>query len=209
MALFGRADKELPLLTQVYQVDRENREEIIDFAYPQSPNWSCALDMEDAMLRDTQIVIELAYEVMNTLCDSGGVTRAQLLEVQRQVNKARRHYDFPNAGKEPVGWDDVIPVGKITAGYNTEHLPDAYGETTIHTEIIHELDRLIVDMSRGKASVARCVECRSVYVVLRKGQQFCSHRCGNRVSKRERFKSPNPNRPRSNRKSDFQSHTDS
>jgi hypothetical protein len=192
MSLFGRADKELPLLTHAYQLDSESVDEVIAFAYPNARDWPTGLDEERIMLQDTQAVLRLAREVMDCLCDHGGITRMMAVSVERQVNKVKRQYRFQAGawpdGKQTVLWDEVVPIGEVTAGYTTEHLETAYGWSSLHTEIITELDRLIADMARGKASLARCVECNSVYSVLRRGQQFCSHRCGNRVSRRERFR---------------------
>jgi predicted RNA-binding protein YlxR (DUF448 family) len=53
--------------------------------------------------------------------------------------------------------------------------------------VIFATDEILRDAVQGKSNLARCDVCTSVYLVTKKGKQrFCSHRCGDRLYRRNK-----------------------
>jgi hypothetical protein len=182
MALFGRADKDLPLLTRAYQVDTKNEGEMLFFAYldetskPDEDVDGTTIPEDSTqrkmLIEDLRSVLDLAKEVMDCLCDHNGLTPGMGGRIERQVNKTKREYDVPSSRS-----DSVVPLDNITLRYITEHDRRTHGWNTVHTRVIIELDRLVVDVKGQVVSLSRCEECNSVYIKRKAFQKNCSHRC--------------------------------
>ena len=189
MALFGKADVNLPILTQLYQLEGES--EIHAFlereqgkAEADMPELPPMGGVPESFVRDFTRWQATVRALLDARADSREVAAGVFPEVERLFNDSQMQYRFiylPN-GEEgdyietrDLDAETSIPLKQV---YFTPSLTFYY---SAKEKLVEELKALL---KRNGAQVIRCTECDSPFLVLRNGQRFCSHRCADRVSAR-------------------------
>lgn len=243
MALFGRADRDLPLLTQVAQVDTGNDAELREFwARLSAQNERGAYAnmrvrkadyLVDGPIPTQEHEIEVFLDELDMVVfanyDSGEMflplptdniepfftvlarKRAQSMS-NLYMNKFRQFCDaiqaillalvdrgtIPVAAKRRIDTylqkssvriclldnaDDKDVEVPIEAFVARPGLDDPLDVTPL---LAAETENFLYEVWREAAILQRCAECTYPFILLRKGQKYCSHRCADRVGARRR-----------------------
>lgn len=214
MALFGKADRDLPVLTRFYQVEGDEELalffEIEDAMVPsysvQYEAWYYGVDdtktMPEKFLPLYRRLHAITYELMIRLVDTGGVRPALVEEVislwHEQSKLVATVYDggepgvLPHSGPQrnrnlsEFSENEVVAISRI-------HLYPKNEE--VHPVVVKTLSGLL-DVIKCKVRLAKCLVCKNPFVVLRSNHHYCSHRCGHRVALRNaRKKLANSQKP--------------
>jgi len=194
VAIFGKADADMALLSQVYQVDPDDPDELNHVAHLwiDRPLFAGLSPQERTeCLRDFGNLCRLTQEIMRTLHERGGIT----FEQGGALNVYLRRFplvltDPLRAELQPVPLEGegagfthvhIIPIKEIRKVRWTRELKD-----TAALDLIHQIEQLFRLLAEGRTRLSKCAACSSVFVERRSGQQFCSHRCANRLNKRRR-----------------------
>ncbi len=196
MAIFGKADADMPWLSQVAQVDTENPTELTHVAQwcTDRPIYEgLSVEAHDESLRAFTYLCRLTQEILDTLYNLGGITEQQKDGLNFFLCR------FPNVIKEtgptelhplPLSEDRaersnersyIIPVKSIGKARTTGELKDLP-----MLLLVDHIEELFVLLAEGRIRLARCTACSSIFLERRNGQIYCSHRCANRVGVRRR-----------------------
>lgn len=218
MAIFGKADADLPLLTQFYQVALpdgwESNPEV--FWESELRTWThrmqgivqqgIAPSARPKYLQDLQGLAHVhtwAVPLMDACADRSTVSRDVLGQLEQEAEALERPYFMVRFERTP---DEIAELSR-SMNRPPERIPKTYAfsldvlrpeeqvpitSVEWHTEPSRDReikDRIVSDLLaavQDPASVARCPECQSAFILRRTDQQFCSHRCADRVSTRRR-----------------------
>jgi hypothetical protein len=197
VALFtGKADRSLPIINKLYQLDGAYEvKKFVDlyideevskkrFGFVNSKGEEI-INRKDINYRELEEFIVVLHSVMDEILNDKG-TRETEKELHKFSNRylSPPHLSFVNF----TGGDEKTRPVVQYRDYGTESVTRAKAPVeSIHTTIIRDaLTGLFSAVERGVWG--RCEECKSVFVGRRLGLQFCSQRCGNRVSWRRRQK---------------------
>jgi len=190
VAIFGKADADRPLLTQMYQLAPDNFEELAEFynRYGRG-RFAGYLDtltaLENAegiegnmaaarVLSEFAEACELVRGVLDNLHDHGAITPEQRQGISEAMKKV--YPALLNRGPAR----DLIPLECL------EFVDTDLSASRLGRDMADALRSLMEGLKDGKQRLERCPECRSVFLRTRADQQFCSHRCADRVSTRRR-----------------------
>lgn len=190
MALFNGVDRDLPLLTQVFQLDDSSEAEMIEFHARQYGSI------------DVLTTLDVELERPTTLERIRSGEDLVLLQTFIRITRKVMMIWAICPGKIPAGeWHILHNWYTLCSGFALTGLPDANGLIDIRTQVVRHsikikdlatdliprIVRELWDFVHGDAQqLCLCQECKSLYVHLRKGQQWCSNRCSNRVGERRR-----------------------
>ena len=189
MALFGKADADLPLLTQAFQIDPDNMTEVEHFAErlsrgAQDRVGRLSEQQRETMLRDLAGLCRLTRAILSTLHDEGGISVRERRELEEFLGRFRVALAGPGIHllrDSRTGDRLIIPIEHIKESIVYEE-----DELIPVSHLLQYVRALLREVPVGQAALTRCKECESVFVTRRAGQQFCSHRCADRVSARRR-----------------------
>lgn len=203
MALFNnKADKDLPLLTQLYQAEGEQEvREIATRFFVSGVAYQLATVMtgvsattQEALERELKReggnidmpkaleIWRLARVLMDALADGGEVLGSDYLRLAE--------LDAQGVSKA-VYRPGASPTLKYLGGHEVQ--PESLyspWQVVLETRIDFFVSRVVFDLKSamvGILKLVRCQECRSVFVLERSGQQWCSQRCRARVGSRRRY----------------------
>lgn len=181
MSLFTtEADRKLPLLTQVYQVDASNRAEVECFFVRD-------LDFQPLFKPDpTQIdcLAELCRFVQGVMSDLGegrGLSPQQVEEINR-LNEVNRRTLVGTPGPDRLQAADLAWRIRVPAEYDLN--PYMVERIAVH------LTQLLQEYIRGNALLKKCGECGSWFLSTERFQKRlqCSRRCQKRAPNRETYR---------------------
>lgn len=209
MALFtGKYDRQLPLLTRLYQLDAENTEEVEEFLIPEEEGLAIVRavakgekkadnsSLEEIVLYWNKDVRDFADLCKFTQClmlslfhDGPTVSLFQgLADFSERVQFNWRGLrlqqgsllEYETDAYRPLAPMEVIRTYK-TMGLHFRTIPGITGG------IINELSELIADYKRGNIhrKLGECEECSSIFII-EKRSAYCSHRCKARVDMRRK-----------------------
>jgi len=194
MAIFtSKADADLPILTQAYQLDTENEAEMLAFYASRRGEHSREWVKIYPEIQEDVTAVGLICQILQSVFDerffNGGIrwnTREAFNQFLRG-HSVRYHIAFNDTEnitaeeyqreQEIMSTNGIIPAGK--------HRSVFYGSDGIAGSIGVELARLINDMNDGTKTLSQCEECKSIFA--RSGtrkQAFCSYRCQRRIASR-------------------------
>ncbi len=191
MALFnGLEDRDLPLLTQVYQLDFEDTNELLEFYR----RWHNAYDADGNLTR------KVFYQSEKRLLESKELKYfANAVRITREIMDAyERERVVPNKGAHWLAdWlsesstfyvlspkDADVFIDPKTQIVHGQRLPDGIITYTIPI-IVADLWKVVHEDS---LKLLRCQECESVCLMLNSRKRFCSKRCTQRAGERRRYK---------------------
>jgi hypothetical protein len=197
MSLFTNADdRNLPFLTQFYQLDPDNEAELRDWtaqalerkAYLYYGSLVIIHDDEETRYRELnekflptmRALHTLTRMVMDSLADKNSVYRLCLYTLRRTLPQLD-HDSLINL-KVPTDPLDFVAAEDVSKAF-----PVRVPEYHLLLDMAQELNKLCEDPVR----VLRCAKCKSAYVpkVVRGNNRFCSRRCSNRFHVAESRKS--------------------
>lgn len=217
MALFaGKRDQDLPLLTQVQQIqlwDKDNKpddKELMEFALTWTYNNRPVVQMvrqgdenfdflREACLLSQRILHALATEKVEGELAFDVADKRKFSELLKQIPTYAPSL-LPAGGSEQEYAEQehllAQPSGLIRARW-VKYWDWKQGSATrvLAATILQDLGDLFDHIEQQyytgaiafKTPVALCEECKNAYVVQRFGQQFCSHKCGNTAGSRRRY----------------------
>ena len=124
-------------------------------------------------------------EILSPLCDRKAINYKALRELRSNAIVASSRPEYLVLRKESINWEENLP--EEVPLHSFAKLP-TYEDDAAGQFLAAATEQLLLDMFDGKATLTRCVECGYPFVLIRKSQQYCSHRCANRVSQRKRDK---------------------
>ena len=179
MSIFTERDKDLPLLTQVYQLDRPKDGKPPLVNHPDLDQWLAGLnptnplqpaEIEERVKRLLPI-IALAKSIMDSVCSAGVVREDDMLA----INQIFRRYRLWRAYKWTVTSSGNIPIKSISrTGLVTTSTP-------IDWQIIKAIETALNNAPETPDYFRQCQQCKSVFIVEEKNQVYCSKRCSNRT----------------------------
>jgi hypothetical protein len=190
MSLFhSDADRALPLLTQFYQLNPEDKAELSTFTQREKERLGNVIEKDPPWTLEEENVEEVGYW-------SGMISlHRHTRNILDELANTQRVYK--------PDWESIqLGLRFFNAAERVLHMratPDAQGFLT--AEVAKEADYELVwpfllmervcqalrDVLQKPERVRRCEECRSVYVARRNyGNHFCSERCSTRFHTRER-----------------------
>ena len=206
MALFGNADAGLPLLTQVFQLDVGNVEEMrmfcdrytemeiakINDKYKFIDDEEISATMRELYagvaerakqnIKAIQIVCALAQSMCQDIVKENRIDKEDFLalrELDQNWRPTLHAVDEKTGEWADFGDGDYLPASRIKiAEYDLA--------SEISWKIFAELKMTLIQQ-RDRLKI--CEECQNVFVrdYNRSDQKYCSHRCGDRVSARKRL----------------------
>ena len=190
MAIFGKADADLPLLTRAYQVDTQEVAEIIYLIEQITEGdgglfWHFLRGEEPEtrlkMRQDFAGLCDLTRRVMDDLYTKRLIT----LSIRRELDPYYRR--FPNTlkmtGIEQRGEEVGIPIENLEEGI------EAPAHEMPLLTLFSDLKRMLRHLKEGAVRLGKCAECEGIFIekrTQRAQRQYCSHRCADRVSARRR-----------------------
>lgn len=192
MALFPEKDvkkQTIPLLTQVYQVDETNNDEVqtwgrrfTGFTLPEAfPDRY--MDQTDGVIA----AISLTRSIMDCFYETGGLTLHLIMSFSMAIHSAPYSPTIMLRG----GTGDVVPLGLLRFFDDTEPL-DAIILADLRELIVvmiagMERDPFADDIEVVRNFLRKCPICNSIFVVNRSDQTYCSHRCVFRANSRRQY----------------------
>ena len=185
--LFGRTDNDLPILTRFYQVDVS---EIEEFLWREIRKTYVSIPIEQGgpepwLLADMADLHKNVVAVMDALADNKPTTRGVMLFWQKLFNDHFSNLIFAVKANEVT--DNQIDLSGDKSALIDVPLPRVFlrtGEANlwfVKQDIASEVYQLFSE----KRPVLRCISCSSPFTASRKGQVYCSYRCGRRESMRK------------------------
>ena len=193
MSLFkNKRDGELPLLTKVYQLKLEDESEVAEFCRMEFISQDSALppNVEEDTLAEITRLCLLAYNAMNEIHGSGGLSPKTLGELRRFIARYPHVYtlDF-DAGAHKGDINDCVPFSDLY------EVPLKERVDTGQIKILEALRTLVWLEWRhnsihkngdGLGLLGKCETCDSIFQKSRNGQRWCSWRCRHREADRRR-----------------------
>ena len=188
MAIFtSDTDRTLPMVTQIFQVDADNPEEVAEImarlVKMDDPRLTLLSAKERArMVSEFIKVCRLLQSVIVTLHDEGGITMRQKDGIEEFFEHYRTGIKMPDIKELRLDSKSrrlIIPVNLIKETHRFDD--DALIPASV---LFGFIPALYKEIQEGKGNLRRCVECQSVFVERRAGQQFCSYRCNGRTRTR-------------------------
>lgn len=189
MALFtNKEDARIPLLTQLYQVEKEELLPFLAIAFhrltgrpalnPDPKAYTPELYRQcvgDAC-QFLNLLRELAVEMMNCAADNNGAVLGESLDILLRLESSI--FPKPHAFEIELQTRYYVP-GTLHDEQRT-YTPPVF-------ELLDYFIKRLYDLCERRIPVRRCEECGSVYEVRRQQvNRFCSHRCSARYHKRRR-----------------------
>lgn len=194
MALFTGKDRDLPLLTQVYQLDLEDEEEAARFIESQEkpsqgmPRFSTTarqaakpLTIEVHLLSHTANIVR---PMMLSLVTLGGV---EVELMGRFVESLNLSYGTLVVYSQEAAF---IPLNAVRFIENDM--------LDLSTRVLLALRDAAWRMQQDSTFLSPCEECLNIFERSRVGQRFCSDRCRSRSRKRRQRSKDKENRSRLN-----------
>lgn len=197
MALFGKVDENLPLLTQFYQVSipdlsgdgyQPDKDELTEFLVRNGMLPDVAYFVADpkqrlGLLSEFAGVHKMVVELMDALADDGEVCAPTLLWLETKVRE-----------RTPIQTMVFDRGDGLLLHVNETTWEPSFRARSLTLQWVHGssvFDKLVDGMGalldwRKRAAVSRCQECKNPFIEVRLGQMYCSHRCSNRRIQRER-----------------------
>jgi hypothetical protein len=194
LALFGKADEHLPILTKLYQLEFDPytgegdiEPFMISFLESQRrlkdpiPSLPKEINERASILRGIGYFVSLVKRVMQSVADKTVPSADDEFEINQLFEaNVKPSVRFVFDGKTKSGEQKGF-----WALFNYVDFPEDYIE---HPAKWVELLKLITLPNLLKVIddgvLVRCSECKNVFPQTRKGQVYCSHRCSNRRSAR-------------------------
>jgi hypothetical protein len=194
MALFGPKDKDLPLLTQAFQLNVDNPDEVARFITMHDKIWrtppqdreqrhdppvaatmkQAAATIEAVNTETTISAVNLAVVIMYSAVDRDGVDGVWM----KALNKALLWTSDHNT----VGYYPFNPAFvPLDAMFRLEKEDDL-----LPRRILLAVRDALLHMIEDRTFLRRCTECSSIFECSRTGQIFCSHRCADRAGQKRR-----------------------
>ncbi len=184
MALFGPRDRNLPLLTQLYQVEEDNIPEMDAMLTLRRGSQPFGMEKAKQQAQPVMELHKLARRMMDQAIDGkvqmGDLWVFNILWEQnirqfgvRTRNELSREVD----GRFHTFATDVRDLADIVM--TRDNCNDPWRDW--ETEIVHDLAGVL--LNQGK-DLGCCPECKSVFVTSRRGRRYCSSRCQNRAGVR-------------------------
>jgi hypothetical protein len=204
MALFtNKADEDLPLLTQFYQlefdIDNLEKSELDQWVGSDGPEeyWS-----ESENARRGGMVATRASRLsgsgpntfyiprLNRLAHAHPVIREIMACIADGVKPSRKTiFDFnqilATVPQLQVEWADVFGKPTICKENRAKPRPVLVYQKLV-SEMIVAIEPILED-HKAPTPFARCEECESPYLIVKKGQVYCSQRCRARAGERRRY----------------------
>lgn len=204
MAIFRREDKQLPILTQVIQVNTEDAQELAalhEIITGMTPETVAAIvtgtkDKDEQgntnVLEHLPEVCRFTRKIVQDLHSQGGLTEFALAAVSSFAKQ------FPR---------ESVPIflrrGGPSASPAHEVLPPQMWEETLMDKTMYACERFIIaaliDLIRTamqrEVLLGECQECQNVFIGGKRGQRFCSKRCQDRNLRRRKYVSAKIRKP--------------
>jgi hypothetical protein len=198
MSIFSKQDSHLPLLTQVYQLDESDNEEVVAFYSLNGEEYAARwlrqipTDAPEEWNR-LQTHFRATRQAMNDLYCMRSLHLGTAQMIEHWVNNETPKYSLivstppeelatlPPLSPYPKDYltsGGLIPIEQITFKR----------DTFIKHQIQQELLAVIKRYEQGGKPLSKCVTCGSVFLTNRSGQRFCSHRCSHTEGTRRRRK---------------------
>jgi hypothetical protein len=137
-------------------------------------------------LSDFFVTCQKAKDIVLRLYESGFVKISLLLSL-------RSAYSYQSLGIDPTKLTtDAIQKGDVP---DEVHIGDLHPFSRMIDQsifLVESVDDSLTEIWRQEKHLYCCQECNSIFITYRnKPQQYCSHRCGNRVSQRKRQRKSN------------------
>ena len=199
MALFTKQDRELPLLTQYYQLEYDwhslegsELDEWVNglgITYGHAYGASRHKELREFFGRLATLQ-PLFKRMMESAADEGRYARTDLSAFAKHYETRPQSVVEKYEQRPPEGFGQFEQSGDyVLAGLvQRVTLEGVFEREKPLKHIVIEMDRAILDPT---VPFRRCEQCRSVFLVERRDQVYCSRRCNNRSQakrKREREK---------------------
>jgi hypothetical protein len=189
----SEADHDLPILSQLYQIDPDNNEEQDTWTARCCALWSpeteqrwrsksrglTAYTAPEAQRREYREIMRqlhpVALRIMDGLADKGRVLDKDLIQLRkiRLLCLYRALNTLRGVERDAGGYVAAGEVPKATFSGNS-----------ILTMLAHITEE-VYDLCREPIRVRRCMECHSAYIVRRaREHRYCSMRCRTRARMR-------------------------
>jgi hypothetical protein len=214
MAIFSKADEHLPLLTQVYQLDIDNEQEILNFALLHFAAYG--LDMQrqkegnpDGYKIEMANIYDCAYHVKRVMLswyqhsglpveETGYLNAlwrkhpaapailsdATMLHEWMSHRTTDRFQNAAEACKESELKHLITYPEYIIPANQLAMMPTG----DIPSQIMSALKDLITGLIAGSKTLQKCGVCESIFIENRREQAFCSRRCADTEGSRRRRK---------------------
>lgn len=198
MALFGEKDKNMNVLTRMVQVDATSKIEINTF-YNQAMFGEISREtLSEKGIEEVKESIAICVLMMRDLADFSSIrprvldwinshrnSSVERLEVSEEIFGEGATYALYPA-------DDPIPTSQL-------QIDRWFLDRSIRGTFAGAFRQLVMGIVNQTTNpdfsvesiVRTCIECENPYVVTKKGQKFCSNRCGARYGQRLRRKKQN------------------